>query len=238
VGVAARRVLKPWLKESWVIPPKENAEFVCQMEEVLELYTLKYDTDYPLVCFDESSKQLISETITPIEAKPGQKERFDYQYQREGVCNLFMFFEPLTGWRHVEVTDRRTQIDYAQQMKYLVDDRYPQAKKIKIVQDNLNTHIKASLYKAFIPAEAKRILDKLEFHYTPKHGSWLNMAEIELSVLTRQCLDRRIPSKKLLKDEVAAWENNRNQISSKTDWQFTTKDARIKLKRLYPTISS
>ncbi len=149
-----------------------------------------------------------------------------------------MFFEPLTGWRHVEVTDQRTQIDYAQQMKYLVDERYPQAQKIKIVQDNLNTHIGASLYKAFIPAEARRILDKLDFHYTPKHGSWLNMAEIELSVLTRQCLDRRIPEKDVLKEEVAAWEKRRNQISSKTDWQFTTVDARIKLKRLYPSISS
>ena len=149
-----------------------------------------------------------------------------------------MFFEPLTGWRHVEVTNQRTQIDYAQQMKYLVDERYPQAQKIKIVQDNLNTHIGASLYKAFIPAEARRILDKLEFHYTPKHGSWLNMAEIELSVLTRQCLDRRIPEKDVLEEEVAAWEKRRNQISSKTDWQFTTEDARIKLKRLYPSISS
>jgi hypothetical protein len=139
-----------------------------------------------LVCFDEISKQLISEIATPIEAKPGQIERFDYQYQREGVNNLFMFFEPLVGWRHVEVTDRRTQIDYAQQMKYLVDERHPQAKKIRIVQDNLNTHIKASLYKAFLPEEAKRIADKLEFHYTPKHGSWLNMAEIELSVLAKQ----------------------------------------------------
>ena len=226
------------MNESWVIPPKENAEFVCQMEEVLDLYTLKYDADYPLVCFDESSKQLISEVITPIEAKPGQIERFDYQYQREGVCNLFMFFDPLAGWRHVEVTDRRTQIDYAQQMKYLVDDRYPQAKKIRIVQDNLNTHIKASLYKAFIPTEARRILDKLEFHYTPKHGSWLNMAEIELSVLTGQCLNRRIPSKDVLINEIAAWEKRRNQISTKIDWQFTTEDARIKLKRLYPTINA
>jgi len=208
------------------------------MEDVLQLYTNVYDPDYPLVCFDESSKQFIAETRKPLPAEPGQPERFDYEYQRLGVSNLFMFFEPLTGWRHVEVTDQRTQIDYAQQMKYLVDERYPQAKKIKIVQDNLNTHMGASLYKAFIPAEARRILDKLEFHYTPKHGSWLNMAEIELSVLTRQCLDRRIPDKNLLKQEVAAWEERRNQISCKADWQFTTVDARIKLKRLYPSISS
>lgn len=226
------------MNESWVIPPEANAGFVCQMEDVLQLYTNVYDPDYPLVCFDESSKQFIAETRKPLPAEPGQPERFDYEYQRLGVSNLFMFFEPLTGWRHVEVTDQRTQIDYAQQMKYLVDERYPQAKKITIVQDNLNTHMGASLYKAFIPAEARRILDKLEFHYTPKHGSWLNMAEIELSVLTRQCLDRRIPDKNLLKQEVAAWEERRNQISCKADWQFTTVDARIKLKRLYPSISS
>ena len=208
------------------------------MEEVLQLYTSAYDPDYPLVCFDESSKQLISEIRKPLPAEPGQPERFDYEYQRHGVSNLYMFFEPLTGWRHVEVTDQRTQIDYAQQMKYLVDERYPQAKKIKIVQDNLNTHIGASLYKAFIPAVARRILNKLEFHYTPKHGSWLNMAEIELSVLTRQCLNRRIPEKNILKEEIAAWEKRRNQIACKADWQFTTVDARIKLKRLYPSISS
>jgi len=208
------------------------------MEEVLDIYTLEYAPDYPLVCFDEISKQLISEIATPIEAKPGQIERFDYQYQREGVNNLFMFFEPLVGWRHVEVTDRRTQIDYAQQMKYLVDERHPQAKKIRIVQDNLNTHIKASLYKAFLPEEAKRIADKLEFHYTPKHGSWLNMAEIELSVLAKQCLDRRISSQDVLVEEVAAWEKRRNELKARIDWQFTTEDARIKLKRLYPTIAS
>jgi len=208
------------------------------MEEVLQLYTSPFDPDYPLVCFDESSKQLISETREPLPPQPGQPERFDYEYQREGVCNLFMFFEPLTGARHVEVTDQRTSIDYAQQMKYLVDERHPQAKKIRVVQDNLNTHVKASLYKAFAPAEARRLLDKLEFHYTPKHGSWLNMAEIELSVLSRQCLDRRISDKDMLTEEVAAWEKRRNQNSSPVDWRFTTEDARIKLKRLYPSIPS
>jgi hypothetical protein len=221
-----------------VIPPQANAEFVCQMEEVLQIYTTPYDPDYPLVCFDESSKQLISETRIPLPPEPGKTERFDYEYKREGVCNLFMFFEPLAGWRHVEVTDRRTQIDYAQQMKYLVDERYPHAQKIRIVQDNLNTHIGASLYKAFEPSEARRILDKLEFHYTPKHGSWLNMAEIELSVLTRQCLDRRIPQQDLLKEEVVAWEQRRNQLEASANWRFTTADARIKLKRLYPSIIS
>jgi transposase len=208
------------------------------MEEVLQLYTSPFDPDYPLVCFDESSKQLISETREPLPPQPGQPERFDYEYQREGVCNLFMFFEPLTGDRHVEVTDQRTSIDYAQQMKYLVDERHPQAKKIRVVQDNLNTHVKASLYKTFAPAEARRILEKLEFHYTPKHGSWLNMAEIELSVLNRQCLDRRISDKDVLTDEVAAWEKRRNQNSSPVDWRFTTEDARIKLKRLYPSVPS
>jgi transposase len=221
-----------------VIPPEANAEFVCQMEEVLQLYTSPFDPDYPLVCFDESSKQLISETREPLPPQPRQPERFDYEYQREGVCNLFMFFEPLTGTRHVKVTDQRTSIDYAQQMKYLVDERHPEAKKIRVVQDNLNTHVKASLYKAFTPAEARRILDKLEFHYTPKHGSWLNMAEIELSVLNRQCLDRRISDKDVLTEEVAAWEKRRNQNSSPVDWRFTTEDARIKLKRLYPSVPS
>jgi hypothetical protein len=207
------------------------------MEEVLELYTSPSDPDYPLVCCDESSKQLISETRQPLSPESGKPERFDYEYQREGVCNLFMFFEPFTGWRHVEVTDQRTSMDYAQQMKYLVDERHPEAKKIYLVQDNLNTHVKASLYKAFPPSEARRILDKWEFHYTPKHGSWLNMAEIELSVLTRQCLNRRISDQDVLKEEVAAWEQQRNQNSSPVDWRFTTEDARIKLKRLYPSIS-
>lgn len=219
-----------------MIPPEANAEFVCQMEEILELYTLPYDPDYPLVCLDESSKQLISEVRTPIPASTGQVERYDYEYQREGVCNLFMMFEPLVGWRHVDVTDHRTQIDYAHQIKYLVDQRYPHAIKLRLVQDNLNTHVKASLYKAFLPAESRRILDKIEFHYTPKHGSWLNMAEIELSVLNRQCLDRRIPDKQLLIQQISAWENRRNSLSCKVNWQFTTADARIKLLRLYPSI--
>jgi hypothetical protein len=206
------------------------------MEDVLDVYTRPYDPRYPFVCFDESNKQLVAEKIEPLPAEPGEPERYDYQYERNGVCNLFMFFEPLAAWRHVEVTDQRTGIDYAQQMKYLVDDRYREAIKITVVHDQLNTHVPASLYKAFEPAEAKRILEKLEFHYTPKHGSWLNMAEIELSVLARQCLDRRIPNKETLKQEVAAWQERRNQAASSVDWQFTTADARIKLKRLYPSI--
>jgi hypothetical protein len=208
------------------------------MEEVLDIYQRPYDENKPWVCFDESCKQLVKEIREIIPPEPGQLERYDYQYERNGVANLFMFFEPLTAWRHIEVTDQRTAIDYAHQMKYLVDERYPQAEKIGVIQDQLNTHIKASLYKAFPPEEAKRVLDKLEFHYTPKHGSWLNMAEIELSVLNRQCLNRRIPDKDTLKLEISAWEKERNQQSNSVNWRFTTTDARIKLKRLYPSIQT
>jgi hypothetical protein len=176
------------------------------------------------------------ETHIPQAAEPGQVAREDYQYERNGTANLFMFSAPLLGWRHVEVTQQRTQIDYAQQMKWLVDVGFPGALQIRVVQDNLNTHVKASLYKAFEAPEARRILERLDFHYTPKHGSWLNMAEIELSVLSRQCLDRRIPDLETLKTEVAAWETRRNDTANKIDWQFTTQDARIKLKHLYPSV--
>lgn len=208
------------------------------MEQILDIYQRPYDEKNPWLCFDESCKQLVKETRDPIPSEPGKLERYDYQYERNGVANLFMFFEPLTGWRHVEVTNQRTAIDYAHQMKYLVDERYPQADKIGVIQDQLNTHVKASLYKAFEPKEAKRILDKLEFHYTPKHGSWLNMAEIELSVLNRQCLNRRLPDQDTLKLEIAAWEEDRNQQSRSVNWRFTSADARIKLKRLYPSIQT
>lgn len=207
------------------------------MEEVLQLYTSPEQPDYPLVCFDESSKQLVQETRTPQPAQPGHPERYDYEYERKGTANLFLFFAPLLGWRHVAVTDRRTQLDYAHQMKYLVDEVFPDAIAVRLVQDNLNTHVKASLYKAFPPHEARRILDRLDFHYTPKHGSWLNMAEIELSVLARQCLDRRIPDKQTLMTEIAAWERQRNHKANTVEWRFSTQDARIKLKRLYPSIS-
>ena len=183
---------------------------------------------------DESNKQLVAETQLPLPAEPGRPERYDYEYERNSLSNLFMFFEPLGNWRHVEVTDRRRGIDYAKQMKYLVDERYPDALKITVIHDQLNTHVPASLYKAFEPKEAKRILDKLEFHYTPKHGSWLNMAEIELSVLARQCLDRRIPDQETLKQEVAAWEKQRNQEGKSVDWRFTTADARIKQSATLP----
>ena len=204
------------------------------MEEVLDVYTQPHDPQIPLVCLDESSKQLVSETRTPIPMEPGQPGRVDYEYERNGTANLFMLFAPLEGWRHVEVTDRRTAVDYAHILKYLSDTRFPDAKKIRLVQDNLNTHVKASLYEAFPPAEAKRLVERFEWHYTPKHGSWLNMAESELGVLSRQCLDRRIPDKDTLTKEVAAWQDERNATCTKADWRFTTADARIKLKRLYP----
>ena len=218
-----------------MIPPKANATFVYYMEDVLSVYTRPYDPRYPVVCFDETSKQLVKETQVPLPLEPGQPVRYDHEYERNGVNNLFMFVEPLAGWRHVEVTERRTKQDYAQQMKYLVDARYPEAEWITVVQDQLNTHDPSALYATFEPAEAKRILDKLEFHYTPVHGSWLNMAETELSVLGRQCLDRRIPDTQSLQRETLAWEQRRNTLLRTIDWRFTTEDARVKLKRLYPS---
>jgi hypothetical protein len=206
------------------------------MEDVLDLYTAPEDPRYPLVCFDETSKQLIGETRTPLPTKPGQPECYDFEYVRNGVQNLFMFFAPLRNWRHVKVTDRRTKVDWAYCMRDLADSHFPEAVRIRIVEDHLNTHDPSALYEVFEPAEAKRILDRLEFHYTPKHGSWLNMAEIELSVVSGQCLDRRIPDKPTLEHEVAAWEDRRNDRHATVNWRFTTADARIKLKRLYPSI--
>lgn len=206
------------------------------MEDVLDIYTRPYDPKYPQVCMDESSKQLIGETRLPLPATPGQPECYDFEYVRNGVNNLFLFCEPLRGWRQVTVTERRTKTDWAYAVRDLIDLQYPQAVRICLVADNLNTHTKASLYEAFEPAEAKRLADKLEIHYTPKHGSWLNMAEIEFSVLNHQCLDRRIPDTETLRTEIAAWETQRNQQNAKINWRFTTADARIKLKRLYPSI--
>jgi hypothetical protein len=208
------------------------------MEDVLTVYKREYDPDQPLICMDETSKQLTNETRRPIAARPGRPTRYDYEYRRNGVCNLFMFFEPLTGRRHVSVTKRRTKLDWAEQIKDLLDLHYPEAHKVTLVMDNLNTHTGASLYEAFAPQEARRLLDRLDIHYTPKHGSWLNMAEIELGILSRQCLNRRIADQQILSTEVAAWEKRRNAANAKVDWRFTTKDARIKLKRLYPTISA
>jgi hypothetical protein len=206
------------------------------MEDVLDLYTLPYDPRYPQVCFDETSKQLIGESRLPLPAQPGQPERYDYEYVRNGVANIFMFCAPLHNWRHVKVTEHRTKQDWAQCMRELVDVYFPDAIQVRLVEDNLNTHDPSALYEVFEPAEAKRILDRLEFHYTPKHGSWLNMAEIELSVLSGQCLDQRIPDLPCLAHEVAAWQADRNTAKATVNWRFTTADARIKLKRLYPSL--
>ena len=206
------------------------------MEDILEVYQRPYDRQRPLVCLDESSKQLIAETRVPIAAKPGQPGRHDYEYRRNGTANLFMMFAPLEGWRHVKVTDRHTAVDYAQVLKELSDTHFPGSAKIVLVQDNLNTHKPASLYEAFPPAEARRLVERFEWHYTPKHGSWLDMAESELSVLSSQCLDRRIPDQRVLKDEVEAWEADRNSKHAKANWQFATADARVKLRRLYPAL--
>lgn len=206
------------------------------MEDVLDIYHLPYGPDYPVVCFDESNKQLVAEKRIPVPAEPGQLERYDYEYQRNGVRNLFMFFSPLVAWRHVKVTKQRTHFEWAYCMKDLVDVHFPEAIRIILIQDNLNTHNPAFLYEVFEPAEAKRILNKLEFHFTPKHGSWLNVAEIEFSVLARQCLDRRIGDEVALIHEIATWEEKRNHTQATVNWQFTTDDARIKLKKLYPSI--
>jgi hypothetical protein len=219
-----------------VIPPDANAAFVAGMEDVLEVYHRPHDPACPVVCVDETSKQLIAETRVPIAAKPGRPARHDYEYQRNGTANLFMIFAPLEGWRHVKVTDRHAAVDYAQILKELSDTYFPEANKIVLVQDNLSTHKPASLYEAFPAVEARRLVERFEWHYTPKHGSWLDLAESELSVLSSQCLDRRIPDKQTLIEEVNAWEANRNKHHTKADWQFTTADARVKLKRLYPTI--
>ena len=219
-----------------MLPPKANAAFVAAMEDVLEVYTRPYDPRRPQVCLDEASKQLVAEVQTPWPMGPGQPERIDYEYERRGTANLFMVFEPLAGRRRVTVTERRTAVDFANVVRDLVDKDYADAEKIVLVMDNLNTHKPSSLYEAFEPAEARRIFERLEIHYTPKHASWLDMAETELSVLARQCLDRRISDRETLTREVAAWEKDRNEAVVKVDWRFTTADARIKLKRLYPSI--
>ncbi len=206
------------------------------MEDILDVYQRPCDPERPLVCLDETSKQLITDTRVAIAAKPGHPARYDYEYRRNGTANLFMIFAPLEGWRHVKVTDRHTALDYAQVLKELSDMHFPGATKIVLVQDNLNTHKPASLYQAFPPAEARRLVKRFEWHYTPKHGSWLDMAEAELAVLSSQCLDRRIPDQQVLKEEVQAWEAVRNGKHAKADWHFTTANARVKLKRLYPAL--
>lgn len=219
-----------------MIPPQANAAFVAGMEDVLEVYHRPHDPARPVVCLDETSKQLIKETRVPIPARPGRPARHDYEYERNGTANLFMLFAPLEGWRHVEVTDRRAAVDYAQVLKDLSDTHFPDASKIVLVQDNLSTHTPASLYQAFPAAEARRLTERFEWHYTPKHGSWLDMAEAELSVLSRQCLNRRIPDTTMLIEEVTAWQRSRNKHHTKADWQFTNADARVTLKRLYPAL--
>ena len=216
------------------VSPKVSGEFVARMEDVLDLYHQEYNPERPVVCFDETSRQLTGDVRPPIKAAPGRVERYDTEYQRNGTRNRFMICEPKGGWRHVEVTGRRTAVDFAHQMKWLVDSAYPDAEVIRLVLDNLNTHKPGSLYEAFEPSEARRIAKRLEFHYTPTHGSWLNMAEIELSVFSRQCLDRRIGDEASLRREVAALERERNEAAAIIDWRFSTQDARSKLKHVYP----
>jgi transposase len=223
------------------------------MEDILDLYARPYDPARPVVCFDESPYQLVEETRQPLPAEPGQPLRYDYEYRRMGSCNLFMAFQPaagwpgsetwksqvpLPGWRNVEVTDRRTKQDFAHQMKALVDVHFPDAEVIVLVLDNLNTHAPTALYETFAPAEARRILRKLEFHFTPKHASWLNMVEIEFSVLSRQCIGGRIPTTRLLQHHVNAWQSHRNTRHATVNWQFSATDARDKMQSLYPSISS
>ena len=204
------------------------------MEDVIEVYHRPHDPDRPVVCVDETSKQLIVETRTPIPAMPGRPKRVDYEYERNGTANLFMMFAPLEGWREVKVTNQRAAVDYAQMLKELSDTHFPQVSKIVLVQDNLSTHKPASLYEAFPAKEARRLVERFEWHYTPKHGSWLDMAESELGVLASQCLDRRIAEKQILAHEVNAWQDHRNKHHAKANWQFKTAYARVKLKRLYP----
>ena len=226
--------MKPWKVKSWVIPAKQSADFVANMENVLDVYKRPYSSDYPVVCMDESPKQLIAETRIPEKMKDGSK-LIDYEYSRKGVCNIFIANEPLAGKRIVKITKRKTKKDWAEFIKEIAD-RYKNAKKITLVMDNLNTHKASSLYDRFQPEEAKNIWDRFEFVFTPKHGSWLNMAEIELNVLNGQCLNRRIDNMDIVKQEVEAWQNFRNNKDCKINWRFTTKKSRIKLKRLYPSI--
>lgn len=222
--------------KSWCIPPKADAEFVWRMEDVIRTYMLPYDPKWPVVCFDEASRQLFGEVRPPESARPGAAARVDYEYERKGVCCQLVMCEPLRGWRHVEVTARRTRRDYAHCIRDMVDRYFPRATKVRLVQDNLNTHDGTSLYEAFPPEEARRILDRIEFHYTPKHGSWLNMAETEISIMGRQCLGRRLESQDRMAEEVAAWEEERNIRKVRIHWTFTLVAARQKLRKLYPSI--
>jgi transposase len=230
----AENKLKPWLKKMWCIP-KVDAEFVARMEDVLDLYAEEPDEKRPVVCFDETPRQLIGEARVPVAAKPGKTARFDYEYVRNGTANVFMLVDVNRPWRHAKVTDRRASADFAECMRELVDVHYPRAERIRVVMDNLSTHSAAALYETFDAVEARRILRRLEIHYTPKHARWLNMVEIEIGVMVSQCLDRRIPSKDMLVKEVKAWERRRNRDKSRINWLFTVDRAREKLGRAYPT---
>ena len=232
----AENELKPWQKKMWCIPTVD-AEFVARMEDVLDLYAEAPDENRPVVCFDETPRQLIGEARVPVVARPGKKARFDYEYVRNGTANVFMFIDAHRAWRRAKVTDRRTSQDFAECMRDLVDQHYPTADCIRVVLDNLSTHKPASLYEAFAPDEARRILRRLEFHYTPKHASWLNMVEIEIGVMVAQCLARRIPDKATLTAEVASWERRRNAERARINWLFTVERAREKLGQSYPAVS-
>jgi DDE superfamily endonuclease len=232
----AENELKPWQKKMWCIP-KVDAEFVARMENVLELYAEVPDEQRPVVCFDETPRQLIGESRVPVAAKPGRPARTDYEYVRNGTANVFMFVDAHKPWRHAKVTDRRATADFAECMRDLVDQHYPEAECIRVVLDNLSTHTPAALYESFEPAEARRILRRIEFHYTPKHASWLNMVEIEIGVMVSQCLDRRIPTKAKLTSEVKAWERRRNRERARIKWRFTVDRAREKLGRAYPPVA-
>lgn len=223
------------MKRQWCIPPKQNAAFVFAMEDVLDLYEAPYDPEFPVVCFDEKPCQLVGDVHLPLLAKPKQPKKVDYEYARKGTANIFGYYEPLRGWREMAVTERRTAVDFARCLQRLVDEFYPHATRIRVVLDNLSSHTLAPLYTVFPPQEAHRIARKLELHFTPKQGSWLNAVEIEFSALTKQCLDRRVGSIEQLRCEVAAWTRMRNAQPKQLDWQFRAKDARIKLARLYPT---
>lgn len=227
--------MKPWAVASWCIPPDADAEFVWRLEDVIQVYQLPYDASCPVICFDEASQQLFGEVRSPRRSKPGRGKQVDYEYERKGVCHQLLFCEPLRGWRHVCVSTRRTRTDYAKAVRELLEVHYPKAKRIRLVQDNLNTHDGASLYEAFRPEVARRLLDRIEFHYTPKHGNWVNMAETEINIMKGQCLNRRLESEKLLAKEVAAWECRRNEEKAKIHWTFTVTMARQKLKKCYPS---
>lgn len=229
----AEMELKPWREKMWCIPAV-NAEYVARMEDVLDLYAEAPDPLHPVVCFDETPRQLIGEERVPIRAEPGKPTRVDYEYVRNGTANVFMFVDVNRPWRHAKVTDQRTCIDFAECMRDLVDEHYPEAEKIRVVLDNLSAHSAAALYQAFEPAEARRILSRLEFHFTPKHASWLNMVEIEIGVMVKQCLDRRIADKATLISEIAAWERRRNATKARINWMFTVDRARQKMGRVYP----